>query len=116
MSATVVAAMSGVQVALQAAATTGSGVVVAPPFTFRNHNIMITGLAGVTSGAVSIETSNDPNDAATWALAATAVTVTTADLLTQLTGIFMFIRARISTTIAGGGAPGVNVNYLGSRP
>lgn len=117
MSATVVAAMSGVPVNMQTAATTGNGTVIAPPFPFRNHNIMITGITGTTAGAISIETSNDPNDAGTWALATTAVTVIqTTDLLTQLTGIFMFLRARVSTTISGGSTPGVNVVYVGSRP
>jgi len=114
---TVVAAMSGVVTPMIVAATTGSGTIIACPSSFRNHNFMITGAAGVTSGAVQVETSNDPADAGTWAplTASPTTVVATSDVLVSYIGILNFVRARVSTTIAGGGSPSVNVNYMGSK-
>jgi hypothetical protein len=37
------------------------------------------------------------------------------DLLVQATGIFEFLRARVATTISGGGAPSVTVTYIGGK-
>ena len=116
-SAPIAAAMSGVQYVLQAAATTGNGNVLAVPFAFKNHNFMITAAAGVSSGAVQVETSNDSADAGTWApltVSPTAVVAGT-DILVAYAGILNFVRARISTTIAGGGSPSVTVTYVGAR-
>ncbi len=113
-----VAPMSGVPYNLQSATTTGNGDVVAPPSSFRNHTFMITAASGVTSGAIQIESSSSsPTDAGTWGLAvANPVTVSAGvDLLVQLTGIYQFLRARISTTIAGGGSPSITVSYLGAK-
>lgn len=121
MSATVVAAMSGVVTGMLVAATTGSGTVIACPPSFRNHNFIVTGAAGVSAGVVTIEASNDPNDTGTWAVVpmdysvANPVTVLVADLLLSHTGILNFVRARVSTTISGGGAPSVTVNYEGAK-
>jgi len=117
MPATVVAAMSGTVTPMLVAATTGSGTVITPPSSFKFHNFLITGAVGVTSGAVQIETSNDPNDAGTWApvTASPTTVVATADVLVTFTGLLNFIRARVSTTIAGGGAPSVTVNYEGGK-
>lgn len=115
MAATVVAAMSGVVVAMQAAgATTGSGTVIAPPSSFRNHTILIIGSSGISSGAVQVEAANDPNDANTWAPigGGPVSAVASADLAVTFTGIFQFLRARISTTIGGGT---VTVNYQGAK-
>jgi len=47
---------------LQNATTTGNGDVVVPPPSFRNHTITIAGVAGVSSGAIQVETSDDPID------------------------------------------------------
>ncbi len=114
--------MSGVPFKLQDAATTGNGNVLAIPPSFRNHTFIVTAAAGVTSGAVTLETSNDPADAGTWAvvipLGAVANPLTViagADLMINYAGILNFVRARISTTIAGGGSPSVTVIYEGAK-
>lgn len=116
------AAMSGVVFKLQDAQTTGNGNVLAIPPSFQNHIFTVTAAAGVTSGAVTIETSNDPADAGTWAaivpdksVANPLTVVASADLLVPYSGRLNFVRARISTTIAGGGAPSVTVTYEGAK-
>jgi hypothetical protein len=107
------AAMSGVPYVLQSAATSGNGNIVATPPSFRNHTFNVKGSAGVASGAVTIEASNDPNDANTWGVVVPAQTVVAStNLLSEATGIFNFIRARISTTITGGT---VTVEYEGAK-
>ena len=120
--ATIVAAMSGVPFAQQLVQSTGNGTILAIPPSFRNHTWIVTGAAGVNAGAVTIETSNDPADANTWAIVpmansiANPLTVTAGvDLMMEHTGILNFIRARISTTISGGGAPSVTVIYEGAK-
>ena len=112
-----VAAMSGVPYTLQAATTTGNGNIVAIPTSFRNHTIIITAAAGVTSGAIQIETANDPNDANTWApLTASPTTVVAAsDVLVEYEGHLNFVRARVTTNISGGGAPSATVVYEGAK-
>ncbi len=117
-----IAAMSGVPVKQQDATTTGNGTVLALPPSFRNHTWIVTAASGVTSGAVTIETSNDPSDTGTWAVVpmansiANPLTVSAgADLLMEHTGLLNFVRARISTTIAGGGSPSVTVTYEGAK-
>src|SRR5260370_14351538 len=111
--ATIAAAMSGVITDLQTAATTGNGTVLAIPNSFRNHNFLVKGSAGVASGVVTIETSNDPADAGTWAAVTTAVTVlASTDLITQFVGLLNFVRARVSTVISGGT---VTVQYTGAK-
>lgn len=114
---TIPAAMSGVPYKLQDATTTGNGNVLAIPPSFRNHNFMIKAAAGVSSGAVQIETSNDSDDAGTWApLTASPTTVVAGvDVLVAYTSLLNFVRARISTTVAGGGAPSVTVVYEGAK-
>lgn len=112
-----VAAMSGVPYKLQDAQTTGNGNIIAIPPSFRNHTIIITAASGVTSGAIQIECANDPADAGTWAqIGGGPITVSAGvDLLSQFTGIYNFLRARISTTIAGGAGPSVTVTYEGAK-
>lgn len=113
------AAMSGVPYNLQDAQTTGNGNVVAPPPSFRNHTLIVSVPAGVTAGAIQPETSNDDSDAGTWApIGGGPVTVPAASsqLIIEFSGLYRFIRTRITTTISGGGSPSVTVAYLGSRP
>jgi len=107
------AAMSGVAFALQApGSTTGNGNVLAIPPSFRNHNILIKGSAGIGAGAIQIETSNDIADANTWAPIGGPVTViASTDIVVNLTGYFKFLRARISTNLTGGT---VGVDYESS--
>jgi hypothetical protein len=112
-----IAAMSGVVTPLITALTTGIGDALAIPSSFKNHNFMITAAAGTTSGAVQIETSNDSADSGTWSplTASPTTVVASADVLIAYTGLLNFVRTRISTTIAGGGAPSVTVTYEGAK-
>ncbi len=115
--------MSGIPFDLQPALAAGAadGNVLAIPNSFRHHNFLIrTTNATVSAGAVSIETSNDPNDANTWALidpvesVANPVTpVAGTDILINYIGVLNFVRARISTAITGGAT--VQVQYLGGK-
>ena len=110
---TVKAAMSGVQFNLQLTATTGNGTVLAIPTSFRYHNFITVGVDTISAGAVTLETSYSADDTATWAPLASAITVTTADQLTQYVGLLTFVRARVSTTVTGGGT--VAVVYTGAK-
>jgi hypothetical protein len=98
------AAMRGVPYTLISAATTGNGNVVAPPVSFNNHVIIIKGAGGVASGAVQVESADDPDYTGTWAQIGggptTVVDVT--ELMVTFTGAYPFIRARVSTVVAGG--------------
>ena len=112
----IVAPMSGVPYALQNAQTTGNGDVVTPPPSFRNHTITIFAASGTSSGAIQVETADDPAFTGTWVAQGTPITVVaSAEVGTTLSGIFTAIRARISTTIAGGGSPSATVKYLGAK-
>ncbi|MBI3334561.1 hypothetical protein HYZ97_03680 [Candidatus Pacearchaeota archaeon] len=110
-----IAAMSGVPFKQQdAQSALGNGTVLALPPSFRNHTWLIIGSSGVSAGAVQIEASNDPADSATWGLVTAAPTTVLAstDILITVTGIFNFVRARISTAIVGGT---VTVQYSGAK-
>jgi len=119
---TIAAAMSGVPVNQQTAGVTGNGTILALPPSFRNHTWIVTAAAGVSAGAITIETSNSDSDTATWAIVPMAnsianplTVVAGADLMMEHTGLLNFVRARISTTISGGGAPSVIVVYEGAK-
>src|SRR5216683_3706095 len=95
-----IAAMSGVPFKQQDTATTGNGTILALPPSFRNHTWIITAAAGTTSGAITIEASNDPTDAGTWAVVIPANSVANplpvvagADLMIEHTGLLNFVRA-----------------------
>jgi len=112
--------MSGVPFVLQSAATTGNGNVLAIPQSFTIHSFIIAVAAGVTAGVVMLEKSFDTADALVWdPLVAGGVTTNAAaagtDVSVDYTGRLYFVRARISTTISGGGAPSVTVTYLGAK-
>ncbi len=110
-----IAAMSGVPVSLQDAQTTGNGVVIAIPPSFRNHTIIIKGNSTVSAGAVQVETANEFNYSGTWAqVGGGPITVVDgADVVFNFEGVFNFIRTRISTSITGGGS--VTVQYQGAK-
>ncbi len=116
MANTVVAASSGVLVPLQTTATTGGGTVVAPPSDMKNHTIYLKGNTTVSAGAVQIETADDPDYSGTWGqVGGGPITLVDAtELAVSFVGVYYFIRARISTTVTGGGS--LTANYLGSRP
>jgi len=115
--ATIRAAMSGVPLTLLNAVATGTSEALALPPSFRHHTIIITASLGVTSGAIQIECSNDPSDANTWAPigGGPVAVVAVRDIVVNFEGLFNFIRARISTTIAGGSTPTVTVVYEGAK-
>ena len=71
----------------------------------------------MTSGAVQIETANEYDYSGTWApIGGGPITVVAStDLVANFVGVFNFIRARISTTIAGGATPSVTVQYTGAK-
>lgn len=111
MAATVAAAMRGVPLALQTAATTGNGVVAAIPINFTAHMIQVIGTTGIGAGVVTIEAANDPDYTGTWSPIGTTIAATsTAEIDQHFVGVYKFIRARISTTVTGGS---VIVNYVG---
>lgn len=106
-------AMKGVPFTLQNAQTTGNGLVIAIPNSFRYHQIVIKGNGAVGAGAIQVECADDPAYAGTWApLGGGPVTVVAnAEVVVNLTGIISFLRARISTNITVGT---VTVSYIGS--
>ena len=113
-----VAPMSGVPYKVQNATTSGNGDIVTPPPSFRIHTFIITAASGVNAGAIQIEVSNDSTDAINnWAqLGGGPITVSaTQQILAEFTGIYNALRARISTTISGGGSPSVTVSYVGAK-
>lgn len=101
---------------LQDAATSGNGTAVRTLTNGngpnREHSFYIIGSAGVASGAVQIETANDPTYAGTWAPLGSPITVTASTVkIFQVTGALIAVRARISTAVTGGT---VTVDYAGN--
>lgn len=106
-------AMRGVPVTLQSAGTTAAnGTAIAIPNSFREHVFIIKGSAGVNAGAIQVESAESFDYAGTWAAQGSPVTVlASTELTVNLSGIFPFLRARISTGI---GVGTVTVTYQGS--
>ena len=100
---------------LQDEATSGNGVAVSVPTAgdenVREHMFYITGSAGVSAGAVTLETAPTVDFTGTWGEIVAAVTVP-ADETTPVSvrGIYLAVRARISATVVGGT---VTVEYAG---
>ena len=104
--------MRGVLVPLQTAATTGDGVVLAIPSSFRNHTIFIRGTDIPSAGAVQVETADSFDYAGTWApIGGGPITVPDGEVVLQFEGVYQFIRARVTTTVTSGT---LDVNYLGA--
>ena len=110
------AATRGVASTIQDAKTTGNGDVLAIPDSFRNHTLYIKGAADVSAGAIQPESADSYDYAGTWApIGGGPVSVGNAtEVVINFTGVYKFLRARISTTISGGAAPSVTVKYVGS--
>lgn len=107
-------ALRGIPFELQApGTTTGNGNVVAVNPRFNSHKISIIGSAGISAGAIQIEAADSVDYSGTWAQIGggpiTAVASTT--LIQTFTGLFKFIRARISTNIVDGS---VGITYEGN--
>lgn len=98
---------------LSAQSALNANVGRAIPSSFDRHQIILTGSAGIASGAVTIETSDDPDYAGTWAQpAGGAITVAASTKYTvNFNGAYKFIRVRISTVFVGGT---VTATYLGA--
>lgn len=90
------------------------GVVGGPMANCRETAVYVSWLTGVTAGAVTIETADNSAYAGTWAPLQVVTFSSTAprEDVVQITGIHGAIGARISTTVSGGGAPGVTVFAL----
>lgn len=106
-------AMKGVPITLQDAATTGNGVVLALSSGIKNHTVTIKGSAGVGAGAIQLEAATANDYTGTWAAIGGGPISVGNDTEQQITftGMYQFIRARISTTVTGGT---VTVEYVGS--
>ena len=99
---------------LQSKATTGNGTVQEITDLGNCHTVYITWLSGTTSGGITLETAPYPGYTGTWAAilpeilvasgAGTCVTVNIQHMPLAC------IRARVSTTVAGGATPGVTVD------
>lgn len=101
--------------ALQVAATTGNGVVVDMMGVNRELTLYVKGTGGVTAGKIKLETADDVAYAGTWALLGSEITISPlAMLVTQITGCFKAIRARISVNVVGtsGTATGGSVSTV----
>jgi hypothetical protein len=87
----------------QSAATTA---VVAPQlnnYRCRSFAIYTTWSAGTTAGVVTVETADSDSFAGTWASLGTVNWVAAnSQAITNLNGIYMSIRTRISTAVVGG--------------
>lgn len=107
-------AMNGVPVALQSAATTGNGKAIAIPNTFDRHQVSIKGSAGISAGAVQIETADSFDYTGTWTpVSGGPITaVANEEIVVNFNGLYRAIRARISTDIVGGT---IDVNYTGAK-
>lgn len=100
-------------VTLQSAATSGNGTAIGVPDSFKHHNIIIKGSAGIASGAIQIETADAGDYSGTWApIGGGPITViASTEISYAFEGVYKFLRARISTAIGGGT---VTVSYVGS--
>lgn len=88
---------------LQTAGLTGNGVA-ADVRLARQLVIYITGETGVTAGAVQLETAPTADYAGTWSAEGSPITVVAATTkIVAVTAQRAWVRARITTTVDGGG-------------
>lgn len=107
-----IAASRGVPVTLQSAATTGNGTAIAIPNSFTQHEVNLKGSAGISAGKVQVETADAIDYAGTWAAVGSEQTlIASTELRVSFSGIYRFIRARISTTVSNGT---LDASYVGS--
>lgn len=97
----------GLRVVLQTAATTGNGTATDVSRATNGITIYCEGTGTTSGGVITIEESRDTATAGTWS---TLTTVTASDITggavqaVHLTGVYIAVRARISSTITGGGS------------
>lgn len=88
---------------LQDAQTTGNGTEVDAGGNAIEHIFYIIGSAGVSAGAVQIETAHTKGYAGTWAAIGTPTTIVASSVLAvRVSGVYRALRARISTNVTGG--------------
>jgi hypothetical protein len=106
------AAMQGVRVTLQSAATTGNGTAIAIPTSIKRHTLYITGSDTPSAGAVQPEVAASP-DATVWApIGGGPITVPDGMVAYTFEGEFGAIRCSISTTVTSGST---TVEYEGGH-
>ncbi len=90
-------------VTLQNAVTTGDGVVQKVFGASEDSAFYIIWSAGVTAGAVQLESAQTKGYTGTWAPLGSALNFKNdATDLVQLAGPLLFVRARVSDTVVGG--------------
>ena len=106
-------AMRGVNFPMQVAATTGNGTPAAIPPSFFAHQFVVKWSAGVSAGAIQIETADKADYSGTWAAvgAPIATAAASSEQVSNITGTYGALRARVSTTVVGGT---VDVSYVGN--
>lgn len=96
----------GLRVTLQSAATSGNGTAVDISKAY-SATIYCDGTGTVSTGVITIEESRDTAYTGTWS-SLTTITASTltggADAAVHLNGVYIAVRARISTTVTGGGS------------
>src|SRR3990167_9281779 len=98
------AATRGVPVTLHSGATTGNGIAIAIPSSFKNHKIIISGIGDtVSAGAVQPEEASSHDYAGVWSpIGGSPISIPlsgAAQVVEEFTGVYQFIRCRISTTV-----------------
>lgn len=95
--------MESRQFRLQDAATTGNGAVWDGTNQATQIAVYVDWSAGVSAGAVTIETANSTTYSGTWApLAVVVNSAASKQDVFHFTGPLMAVRARVTTTVAGG--------------
>lgn len=105
----------GNEFALQTAATTGNGTAITCNPSSKHHTIIIKGTGTISGGAISIEEADAEDYTGTWSVisAVTAADVTAgAQKSVHSEGLIRALRARISTSITGGGS--ISAGYIGN--
>lgn len=99
------------RITLLDAVTTGSGVFVSG-CTHRHFTVEIIWATGVTAGTVVVETAETPTYAGTWSNVTTVTFTSDKTDIVQWDGPEDAVRARVGTTVSGGGAPSVTVKII----
>jgi hypothetical protein len=96
-----------------AAATTGTGSVATLGGICRRARIYAVWASGCTSGQVIAEEAHDPAYTGTWSpLATFNVQDGAVEAVDVDAGALLYLRARVSTTVAGGSGPSVTVRIV----
>ena len=94
--------------------TTGTGTAINTGSIGHEHCFYVEWAADVTAGVVSLETARTQGYTGTWAVIDTESFEAGATNVFSYAGALLAVRARITTTVAGGSDPGVTVEYVHS--